>query len=130
MYLVLSDAGDLHTALAKYGFPAAGGRLSVRPKVVGRKNMICITGSQNYGASSCAFFPDTDSPVTAQFNALSSSYEIDAPLGRLDDDLFIDAKSLGFDLPDDPMCVNGWLILDSRTLNLISRLLAEKYAGL
>jgi hypothetical protein len=92
--------------------------------------MICITGSQNYSASSCVFFPDADCPVTAQFNALSASYEIDAPLGRLDDDLFIDAKALGFDLSDDPMCVNGWLILDSRTLNLISRLLAEKYAEL
>ena len=130
MYLALADIPDLHDALAKYGFPAAGGRLSVRPKIKSRKNMICITGSQNYSASSCAFFPDADCPVTALFSAHSASYEIDAPLGRLDDDLFIDAKSLGFDFPDDPMCVNGWLIMDSRTLNLISRLLAEKYAEL
>ena len=128
MYLSLADIGDLHAALAKYGFPAAGGRLSVRPKI--SRDRLRITGSQNHSAVSCAYFPDADSPVTAEFNSISSSYEIDVPLGRLDDDLFIDAKSLGFDLSDDPMCVNGWLILDSRTLNLISRLLAEKYAAL
>ena len=128
MYLAPADIDDLHAALAKYGFPAAGGRLSVRPRI--KSGSLRITGNQNYGPSSCAYFPDADSPVTAEFSALSSSYEIDVPLGRLDDDLFIDAKTLGFDLSDDPMCVNGWLILDSRTVNLISRLLAEKYADL
>lgn len=128
MYLALADIEDLHAALAKYGFPAAGGRLSVRPGI--SRNTLRITGSQNHGATSCAYFPDADSPVTAEFSSLSLSYEIDAPLGRLGDDLFIDAKALGFDLSGDPMCVNGWLILDSRTLNLISRLLAEKYAEL
>ena len=95
-----------------------------------QKKILRITGSQNRDAVSCAYFPDAGCLCTAQFSAISSSYEIDAPLGRLDDDLFIDAKSLGFDFPDDPMCVNGWLIMDSRTLNLISRLLAEKYAEL
>ena len=33
MYLALADVPDIHQALAKYGFPAAGGRLSVRPKM-------------------------------------------------------------------------------------------------
>ena len=130
MYLALADIEDMHAALAKYGFPADGGRLSVRPKIMKQKSMLRITGSQNYAASSCAYFPDAECAVTAEFNSLSSSYQIDAPLGRLDDDYYIDAQSLGFDLSDDPMCVNGWLILDSRTVNLISLLLAEKYADL
>ena len=130
MYLTLSDTDDIHAALAKYGFPADKGRLSVRPHLMKQRQMLRITGSQNYDAVSCAYFPDTDCPVTAQFSAVSSSYEIDAPLGRLDDELYIDARSLGFELSDDPMCVNGYLIFDSRTVNMISRLLAEKYASL
>ena len=130
MYLALSDIDDIHCALAGYGFPAAGGRLSVRPKLMKQKKILRITGSQNRDAVSCAYFPDAGCLCTVEFKALSSSYEIDAPVGRLDDEYYIDAESLGFDLSGDPMCVNGYLILDSRTVNLISRLLAEKYASL
>ena len=130
MYLALADVEDVHCALAKYGFPALDGRLSVRPKLMSRSCRLRITGSQNLEPVSCAYFPDADSPLTVSFNALSSSYEIDVPAGRLDDQYYIDAESLGFDLSDDPMCENGYLILDSRTINLISRLLAERYAEL
>ena len=127
MYLALADIDDVHSAMARYGFPAAGGRLSVRPLLRKLRPALRITGSQNHDPVSCAYFPDADSPLTVEFNALSSSYEIDVPAGRLDDQYYVDAASLGFDLSDDPACVNGYLILDSRTINLISRLIAEKY---
>ncbi|MBE6040186.1 MAG: hypothetical protein E7219_04415 [Clostridiales bacterium] len=130
MYLALADVDDMHSALASYGFPASGGRLSVRPRLSKQKKSLKITGTQLSDPVSCAYFPDADCPVKAQFNATSSSYEIDAPVGRLEDDYYIDASSLGFDLSDDPDCVNGYLILDPRTINLISGLLAEKYIDL
>lgn len=125
MYLALGDACDMHSALASYGFPAADGRLSVRPSIKRQKRLLSITGQQLRDAVSCAYFPDTDSPITAVFNSTSASYEIDAPLGRLDDEFYIDVRSLGFELDADPDCVNGYLVLNPRTVNLVSRLLAE-----
>jgi hypothetical protein len=130
MHLIPESFEDFDSAIARHGFPACGGRYSVRPVLKRRERVLRICGKQLASPVSAAFFSDIDSPVTSVFDSLTATYEIDAPLGRLDDDLFIDAKSLGFDFPDDPMCVNGWLIMDSRTLNLISRLLAEKYAEL
>lgn len=135
MYLALADVGiagnaevhGMHEAIARYGFPAASGRLSVRPSIKKQKRLLSITGQQLRDPVSCAYFPDADSPVTAVFNSASASYEIDAPLGRLDDEFYIDARGLGFDLDADPDCVNGYLVLEPRTINLISRLLAESY---
>lgn len=122
-----AEVHGMHEAIARYGFPAAGGRLSVRPSIKKQKRLLSITGQQLRDPVSCAYFPDADSPVTAIFNSTSASYEIGAPLGRLDDEFYIDARALGFDLDDDPDCINGYLVLNPRTINLISRLLAERY---
>jgi hypothetical protein len=142
-----ADRPGLHSAMASYGFPAADGRLSVRPslKQTG-SGLLKIKGTQLRDPVSCAFFPDIDSPLTATFSATSSSFEIDAPLGRLDDDFYMDISfffnnPLFNGLPDesphgpeaasllrsDPDCVNGFLIMNPRTINLISRILAERF---
>ena len=145
MYLALADVPDLHQALAGYGLPAAGGRLSARPslKKSGPFNKpdytLRITGQQITDPVSCAFFPDAGSPVTAIFNASSSSFEISLPLSSRGDDLFVDisflqkdeqnkdpavAESVGL-LTADPDCVNGYLILNPRTVNLLSLTLCK-----
>ena len=138
MYLSLADVPDLHKAISAYGFPAADGRLSVRHKIKragsGRTAdpVLKITGEQIKDPVSCAYFPDGNCPVTATFSEASASYEIDAPLGSHEEGLYIDTAPL-FEggIPDilknDPGFVNGYLILDSRTANLISKLLAEEY---
>ncbi len=138
MYLSLADVPDLHKALSAYGFPAAGGRLSVRHTIKRARSgktadpYLKITGEQIKDPVSCAYFPDGDCPVTALFNASSSSYEIQVPLGSHADGMYADTAPL-FEggipevLKSDPSFVNGYLILDERTTNLIAGLLAEEY---
>ncbi len=140
MYLSLADVPDLHKALSAYGFPAADGRLSVRHAIKRARSgktaspYLKITGEQIKDPVSCAYFPDGDCPVTATFNASSSSYEIEVPLGSHADGLYADTAPL-FEggipeiLMNDPGFVNGYLILDSRTTNLISKLVAEEHLG-
>ena len=128
MYLALADVPDIHQALASYGFPAAGGRLSVRPKVKSFARTLRITGEQITDPVAAAYFPDADEPLTATFNATSSSFDILAPLQSHGDDLFIDISFIDSpELQDDPDCVNGYLILDPRTVNLVSKALSEHY---
>ena len=142
MYLALADVPDLHQALAGYGFPAAGGRLSVRPSIKKSgpfnrpDHTLKITGEQIHDPVSCAYFPDADSPVTAVFNSAASSFEISVPLNSHGEDLFFDLSLLkktsaagdALDsLLSDPDCVNGFLIISPRTLNLLASLLAESY---
>ena len=145
MYLSLADVPDLHKALSAYGFPAAGGRLSVRHTIKRARSgktadpYLKITGEQLgvfleqiKDPVSCAYFPDGDCPVTALFNASSSSYEIQVPLGSHADGMYADTAPL-FEggipevLKNDPSFVNGYLILDERTSNLIAGLVAEEY---
>lgn len=138
-----AEMPGLHRALALYGFPAAEGRLSVRAHIrKGGKAILRVTGEQIHEPVSCACFPDDGCPVTASFNAGTASYEIEAPVGCHSDAYFIDISHL-FDavkrndpaaaaealerLRSDPNCVNDYLILDPRTVNLVSKLLAESY---
>ena len=134
MYAALADVPDIHQALAAYGFPAAGGRLSVRPKVKSFAGKLRITGEQITDPIAAAYFPDADCPVTASFNASSSSFEITVPVSSHDDDHYLDLSFLaGRDhaiyngLLSDPDCINGYLILNPRTVDLISKILAESY---
>lgn len=135
MYLALADVPDIHQALAAYGLPAAGGRLSVRPKLNAFGGKLKITGEQIGEPISAAYFPDADEPLTVTFSASSSSLEINVPLSRHGDDLFFDVsfltkKSAGGApemLLSDPDCINSYLIINTRTVNLLSRALAESY---
>ena len=128
MYLALADVPDIHQALAKYGFPAAGGRLSVRPKIKSFAGILRITGEQITDPVAAAYFPDADMPLTVTFNATSSSFEISAPLSRHGDDLYMDISFTGSELlRNDPDCINNYLILNPRTINLVSKVLSEFY---
>ena len=140
MYLVLADipsdaamesdtaiAPDLHTALAAYGFPACGGRFSVRPSVKSRECALYITGEQIKAPVSGAYFPDTESPLEVGFNASSSSFEIKAPVSRHGSDYYMDLAPLHLEGLEDEDNINGYLILGSRTVNLISRILVEEH---
>ena len=134
MYLTLAEVPDIHQALAVYGLPAAGGRLSVRHTIKraskGRTAdpVLKITGEQIKNPVSCAYFPDGSSPVTAIFNSGSHSFEISVPVSSHADSLFMDTSFIGKDaFADDPDCINGYLILNSRTSNMVSLVLAEMY---
>ncbi|MBR2540595.1 MAG: ribonuclease H-like domain-containing protein [Mogibacterium sp.] len=125
MYLALNDIEDFDDAIAKLGFPVLGGKYTVRPHLSRSKSLLRITGDQCARPVSAAFFPDMDDPLTIVFNAATSSYEIDAPAGRLGNDYYIDTEKLGIDLSEDPDCVNGYLILGPRTINLIASLIVS-----
>jgi DNA polymerase elongation subunit (family B) len=128
MYLTLADVPDIHKALAAYGLPAAGGRLSVRPKVKSFARTLRITGEQITDPISAAYFPDADEQITATFKESSSSFEINAPLSSHGDDLYMDISFLNSDrLLSDPDCVGRYLILNTRTINLLSGALSEHY---
>ena len=155
MYAALAEVhgmheadGGLHSAFAAYGFPAAGGRLSLRPRIKKASRakyadgILCINGEQLSDQLSCAYFPDMKSPVTAVFNSGASSLEISAPVSFRGDDSYMDIsfiehlptvtaaanKTAGIEeLRSDPDCVNDYLILNPRTINLISRILAEYF---
>jgi hypothetical protein len=147
MYLTLAEVPDIHQALAVYGLPAAGGRLSVRHTIKRASSgktadpVLKITGEQIKDPVSCAYFPDGSSPVTAVFNSESRSFEIDVPVNTHPESMYMDISFLFDDeqikdpayaeslklLKSDPDCVNNYLILSPRATNLISRFLAEKY---
>ena len=128
MYLTLADVPDIHQALASYGFPSAGGRLSVRPKVKNFARTLRITGEQITDPIAAAYFPGADDPLTVTFNASSASFEITAPLSSHGDDLYIDISFIDSpELHNDRDCINGYLILNPRTVNLLSRVLSESY---
>ena len=142
MYLALADipgdssnakessiAPDIHTALSAYGFPAAEGRFSVRPYIQQRNNTLRITGEQIIDPFSGAYFPDTDNPLTVSFSASTSSFEIDAPISRHGDDFYMDLHPLHLENLNDEDNINGYLILGSRSINLISRILITDYAS-
>lgn len=128
MYLTLADVPDIHQALAAYGFPAAGGKLSVRPKVKSFARILRITGEQITDPIAAAYFPDVDEQLTVTFNATSSSFEIIAPVSSHDEDLYMDISFIESDaLRTDPDCIGNYLILNPRTVNLVSKALSEYY---
>ncbi|MBR0399420.1 MAG: ribonuclease H-like domain-containing protein [Mogibacterium sp.] len=129
MLLSLGETADFDAAMALYGFPVLGGRFSCRPYISKAKKLLRINGDQITAPVSAAYFPDLDCPVTAVFAATTSTYEIDAPAGRLGDDFYIDLTPLGIRLSSDPDCINNYLILNSRTINLISRLILEQFGS-
>lgn len=141
MYLTLGDipsdpseasepgiAPDIHSALAAYGFPAEGGRFSVRPVLKPNSDILRITGEQISEPVSCAYFPDADRPLTVSFTASTSSFEILVPVSRHGDDRYLDLHPLHLEHLDDQDNINGYLILGSRTINLISRILVSDYS--
>ena len=127
MLLSLGEAADFDAAMALYGFPVLGGKYSCRPFISKAKNLLRINGDQLADPVSAAFFPDIDDPLTAVFSASSSSYEIDAPVGRVGDEFFLDLAAIDIDLSSDPDCVNSYLILNPRTINLVSGLIVERF---
>jgi hypothetical protein len=130
MYLSLEAPEDPHAAMAVHGFPSEDGRFAIRPQLSIPGKVLRIRGEQLRDTFSAAYFPDADNPVTAVFNASSASYEIDAPVERLGDECYIDVQSLGFDMSGDPDCVNGYLILNPRTVNSFSLSLVKAFAEL
>ena len=118
---------DFHSAVAKYGFPVLNGRLSARPALPGNKKMLRITGDQNRNPVAAAYFPDIDHPATAIFNATSSSFEISLPIDSQNEDYYFDLRKMGLSITDDPDVINDYLILNSRTINLLTRLIVKKY---
>lgn len=131
--------GDFHSAIAKYGFPVAISadtsakagcldtsrrsiiQFAARPALNEKKKLLTITGDQLVSPISAAYFPDIDNPITATFNKTTASYEIQLPVNSHGNDFFVDIQKLGLDISDDPDLINGYLILNSRTINLISR---------
>ena len=130
MFLSLEEPEDPYSAIALHGFPSEDGRFVIRPALSIPGKILRIRGEQLRDNFSAAYFPDGSSPLTAVFNAASSSYEIDAPLERLGDECYIDVQSLGFDMSGDPDCVNGYLILNPRTVNSFSLSLVKAFAEL
>lgn len=132
MHLALADVDDMDSALASYGIPVMGGQFSIRPEIkkTGRgasaARILRICGDQLGKAFSAAYFPDQDSPVYASFNASTKMFEIEVPVSfaeGFDGSLYLDAGSLGLDAADDEDYVNGFLILNPRTINLAAKLL-------
>lgn len=129
MHLSLGEPEDPEAAMAIHGFPSYDGRFVIRPALSRPGKVLRITGEQLGTPVSAAYFPDDSCRISAVFNASSSSYEIDVPVSRVDDDCYIDAESPGIDLSSDPDCINGYLILNSRTINLFAREIVRSYTG-
>ncbi len=125
MFLSLGEPEDFDAAIAACGFPAADGRLSVRPYISRQNKCLRICGEQLRDPFSAAVFSDADNPLTAAFSRSTASFEITVPAERLDDNYYIDIYRLGIEIQD-PDCINGYLILSPRTVNLISALITEK----
>ncbi len=120
MHLSLNEPEDPDAALALHGFPSSDGRFAVRPALSRPGKILRITGEQLRQPVSASYFPDENSPVTAVFNASSSSFEIDLPVERVDGECYVDLQPLGINMDDDQDCVNGFLILNSASVNRLS----------
>ena len=143
MHYVLSDIdrdGNMDNALARYGFPILQGRLAVRPSICckgrgsNKQYLLKINGDQIKDAFSASYFPDMDSPFTAEFNSETSMFQIELPIEKAPDDLsdadtgcYLDTAPLGLDFSSDCDCVNDYLILNPRTINLAASLICELF---
>lgn len=118
---------DFHSAIATYGFPVNNARYSVRTCLNPNKSTLKITGDQITDPVSAAFFPDIDDPITAIFNASTSSLEIEVPLESHNNEFYADIKKLGIDIGSDSELIGNYLILNSRTINLLAEKAVIKY---
>ena len=132
---------DFHSAIAKYGFPVASSDdgntgsenptiyYSARPVLSKSAKQLKITGDQLSTPVSAVYFQDIDNSVTAQFNKTTATYEIIIPVASHGNDYYVDLSPINMsDLFSDlPEYVNGYLILNSRTINLLSKSLLRTY---
>ena len=121
MHLSIDEPEDPDAAIALHGFPSGDGRFVIRPALSIPGKILRITGEQLRQPVSASYFPDRNSPVTAVFNSASSSFEVNLPVERVDSECYVDLQPLGTDMNDDPDCVNGFLILNSASVNRLSR---------
>ena len=126
MFLSMDEPEDFDAAMAAHGFPSSDGRLVIRPFISRQAKSLRICGEQLRDPVSAAYFPDSENPLTIQFNAESSSFQIDVPAGYHDGMFYIDTAPLGLDLSEDPDCVNGYLILSPRTINSVSLMISDR----
>lgn len=129
MHLSLNEPEDTDSAIAVHGFPSYDGKYIIRPALSKPGKVLRITGEQLKAPVSAAYFPDADSNVRAVFNAASSSFQIEVPVERHDDECYYDVQSMGGSFENDPDCVNGYLILNPRTVNLLARCMVSEYAS-
>lgn len=122
----LPDISNMDSAMANYGFPIMNGSYTVRPNLLSKKLILNICGDQISNPSSAAFYPDEECPVTSIFNSSTGLYEITVPIRKYMDSFYLDLQSIGIDISSDPDYINGYLILNPRTINLISSILVEK----
>ena len=126
MYLAMDEPEDFDSAMALHGFPSSDGKLAIRPYISRQSKMLKICGEQLSHSVSGAFFPTETSPLNIQFNGMSSSFEISMPVSCRGSDFFADTQDLDIDISDDPDYINGYLILNSRTINRISLLITDR----
>ena len=151
MHYVLADVErdyDMHSAMARYGFPIMDGRFSIRPSIAcsgrgsSKKYSLKINGDQLIDPISAAYFPDTESLASAEFNSQTKMLQIELPIEKAPEEIsgaefvgcddilcYLDTKAACIDLSADPDCVNDYLILNPRTINLASRLITESFAS-
>ncbi|HHW95087.1 MAG TPA: ribonuclease H-like domain-containing protein [Mogibacterium sp.] len=124
--LSIREISDMDSAMAGYGFPIMDGLYTVRPALLRKKSVLRINGDQNQNPVSAAFFPDGENEITSIFNARTGLFEVSVPVSKYQDHFFLDIQSMGIDISSDPDYINGYLILNSRTINRLSSILVEK----
>lgn len=124
--LSIDDIADMDSAIADYGFPIMNGRYTIRPHLLRKKSVLRINGDQNQPPVSAAFFPDGENNITSIFNSRTGLFEVSLPVSKYQDNFFLDVQSMGIEISSDPDYVNGYLILNPRTINRLSSILVEK----
>lgn len=133
----LLKSGSLHEALAEYGFPIAGGRLTARPRIA--KSLLRINGRQTGVPFNGVHFAEREHGLTAEFNYRTMDYRAELPLYSESGALFADLAELEFSreladslaLTSHDGYVNGYLLLaengepKQREINTLSELVME-----
>ena len=141
MYYALKDVDEnmgMDRVLASYGFPIMNGRFCIKPSVCSagrgrnKRYFLKINGEQLKDPVSAAFFPDLDNPVSAEFNSETRMFQIEVPVELAPDEVscgeevcFLDTKTARIDLESDPDCINDFLILNPRSINLAAKLIVN-----
>ncbi|MBR0374475.1 MAG: ribonuclease H-like domain-containing protein [Mogibacterium sp.] len=113
-FAAILKSGDLHESMASYGFPACGGRYTVRTGI--RSDALRITGRQHGEPISRVVFADSGHAVSAEFKRATASFEVSLPLYKYGNSLYAAPQELGLSaVPDGlqslPGYINGYLIL-------------------